>query len=301
MAAEGKLPKVLVTGACGQVGADLIPLLTPDLQVLAGDLALVDSLGYDCPCVQLDITDPGTVCQTVTDWRPDVIVNLVALTNVDQCEREPQLARRVNVDGVENLLMVLPAGGHFIQISTDYIFDGAAGPYRETDPPNPINQYGLTKLAAEELLIGGTMDWTVIRTNVVFGASIHTGASFLKWVVDSLRCGQSIKVVDDQWNNPTWTVGLAEMIRQAIETRLTGVYNYAGSDYLNRLDFARLIARSFGLAEDLITPISTASLRQIAARPLRGGLVTDRTVAATGIRAYSLPTALATIRAQGIL
>lgn len=294
--------KVLITGAFGQVGADLVPELEADFNVLATDLQINNNLGYQCETLALDITIEMDIRRKIESWYPDIIINLASLTNVDGCERERELAWQINAGGVRNLIdAVTGMNVYFIQISTDYIFDGMAGPYVETDTPNPINHYGQTKLEGEQFLLNSSLDWAIIRTNVVFGAAAHTGASFLKWVVDSLHAEKRINIVSDQWNNPTWTVGIAETIRNFIDGRITGIYNYGGADYLNRLEFAQMIASIYDLNQELLSPIDTASLNQIAPRPLCGGLVNDRIETLSGIKCYTVRTAVERIRAQGTI
>jgi len=294
--------KILVTGAFGQVGADLMPALFPEYEALATDLRINHDLVYNCESVILNITSLTDIRKIINSWNPAIIVNLASMTNVDGCERDRDLAWQINAGGVGNLIEVASGRDiHFIQISTDYIFDGTEGPYSETDLPNPINHYGQSKLDGEKLLVGSPLDWAIIRTNVVFGASVHTGASFLKWVVDSLRAGKRINIVQDQWNNPTWTVGIVETIRKFIDNRITGIYNYGGADYLNRLEFAQLIANAYGLDQELLSPIDTAVLNQLASRPLKGGLVNDRIETMPGIKCYTVRTAVERIRAQGTI
>ncbi len=294
--------KILVTGAFGQVGADLVPALLPEYEVLATDLQINPNLDYTCESATLSITSQIDVRKIINDWKPDIIVNLASLTNVDDCERDKDLAWQINAGGVGNLIEAARGKDiHIIQISTDYVFDGKEGPYLETDQPNPINHYGQSKLDGERLLLNSTLDWTIIRTNVVFGASVHTGASFLKWIVDSLRAGKRINIVDDQWNNPTWTMGLAETIRKFIDDRITGIYNYGGADYLNRLEFAQLIANAYNLNQELLSPIDTAALNQLASRPLKGGLVNNRIETIPGITCYTVDEAIDQIRNQGTI
>ena len=133
----------------------------------------------------------------VSAISPDIIINLAALTNVDLCESNPDLAHAINFQGVKNLVNVFK--GPIIHLSTDYVFDGKLGQYKENDITNPINVYGVTKFKAEKILLEKSKESLVIRTNVLYDYQSQSKASFLNWVVDSLNRGEKIKVVDDQF------------------------------------------------------------------------------------------------------
>ena len=205
-------------------------------------------------------------------FQPDVVLNLAAMTSVDRCEVNPEVAEKINSGGVQNFLEVF--GGMFIQISSDYVFNGKAGPYDEEDIPDPINVYGRTKLDSDKFVMQYQNSWCIVRTNVVFDYSQHSEASFMKWVIDSLQNDKQIRVVHDQWNNPTWTYALADILGVIVEKESVGLYHYGGAEQINRLEFAKTIAKVFHLDDSLITPITTESLNQIAPRPLKCGLKT---------------------------
>ena len=219
-----------------------------------------------------------------------MIVHLAAMTDVDGCEQHPELAFDVNVHGTEHLLNNF--SGRFIYISTDYVFDGSDGPYTEKDEVNPISVYGRTKLYGEDLVQKSDANWVILRSNVVFSFQERTKASFMDWVVDSLKNRHSITVVDDQWNNPTWTVDLARIISRIMDHEFQGLYHYGGRDLLNRFAFADMIAETFKLDRTLIEPIDTASLNQLAKRPLKSGLNPEKIEIDLGVEALPLQKAL---------
>lgn len=223
--------------------------------------------------IPLDITGQSSIKRIVENEEPDTILHLAALTNVDHCELNPELAYQVNVKAVETL-SACAADCHFIHISSDYVFDGKNGPYSESDRVNPINVYGQNKLESERIVENHYGKWTILRTNVVFDYTKNTTASFVKWVVDSLTENKPVCVVNDQWNNPTWTVSMARALRLVVEQDAGGLFNYSGRDWLHRLDFALMIADIFHLDKDLISPITTSELNQAAKRPLKSGLIT---------------------------
>ncbi|RMF07025.1 MAG: dTDP-4-dehydrorhamnose reductase [Candidatus Neomarinimicrobiota bacterium] len=260
-------PKVLITGAAGQLGRAVMTRFPKRYSCLGTDVANTRS-----GIVYMDITSRSSIQGVVNQFRPDVILNLAAMTHVDRCEEQPQLAQRINTEAVQNLLDCF--SGYFIHISTDYVFDGRSGPYSEGDPTHPINVYGQTKCASEHIVLDSGNPALVVRTNVVFDY-LPTQASFMTFVIDSLRQGKSIRIVDDQWNNPTWTVDLAAALERMLQQGHQGLIHYGGADYLDRYSFAHLIADVFDLNPALIHRIKTEDLHQPAPRPRKGGLKTD--------------------------
>tara|TARA_B100000508_G_C11392228_1_gene243982 strand:- start:84 stop:872 length:789 start_codon:yes stop_codon:yes gene_type:complete len=226
--------------------------------------------------IRLNIQNQVYLKEVIESTFPDLIINLAAMTHVDGCELNPELAREINIAGVQHLCDTF--NGKIIHMSTDYVFDGKNGPYSEDDLVCPISVYGETKLASERILLNHDPDHLVIRGNVLYDESPFTKASFLNWVVNSLRDNQEIRVVDDQFNNPTWTGSMADIIELCIQNGVSGVFHWGDSDHLNRFDFAKMIAEKYELKSSLIKPISTEELGQVAQRPLKSGLVTDKLV-----------------------
>ena len=284
------MKNILITGVYGQLGEACIKHLKLHFNIISAGRHTSDD------GVQMDITDAATTEKVVAEIRPDLILNLAAMTNVDGCETNPKMAEAINVCGVKNLCKNFE--GHFIQISTDYVFDGTDGPYGEDDETNPISVYGKTKLVADEWLTENHPKSTILRANVVYGYTKRTKASFVKWVVDSLTEVKPIRVVNDQWNNPTWTESIATVIKVLIEKEALGLYHYGDKEYMNRYEFAQLIAKVFDLDASLISPISTAELNQPAPRPLKSGLKTEKIESALGIVPNSVETCLQEIRKQ---
>jgi len=293
--------RILITGAFGQLGEAVSQELQPHFDLLATDIIIPNEYSYYCPVQDLDIVDRKRVYEVINKYDPDIIVNLAAYTNVDGCENKRELAWNVNVKGTQHLLEVVRVKKiKFIQISSDYIFDGQNGPYDELAIPNPINYYGRTKLGAENAVRGSVNPWVILRTNVLYGASSISKASFVNWVVRSLNEGIHIRVVHDQWGNPTWTGGLAEAIKMAIILNVQGIFNYGGAEFLSRFEFAKKIANVFGLDVSLITSISTEELNQKAQRPIKSGLITDKIEDVMGLRTYEVDYCLRKVR-EGII
>jgi len=262
------MKKVLITGASGQLGASL---QLNDYDVMRTDIIKQDDQ-YNFTI--LDITNEKQVKDLLEEEKPNVIVHLAAMTNVDGCERNPEQAQLINVQGTENLLNYFD--GKFIFISSDYVFDGEGGPYSEEDDVNPINVYGKTKLEGEANVRRLSNDWIILRTNVVWNIGGNFKASFADWVVDELQNNRHIRIVEDQWNNPAWTVDLGNVIESLIKHDAKGLYHHGSSHVINRYDFACMIANVYELNSSLIEPITTKELNQTAQRPLKCGLITKK-------------------------
>lgn len=295
------LKRVLITGALGQLGNAVTIELQPHFKVCATGRFLPENKFSLCEYRELDITKKKNVNDCIQSFSPDVVVHLACITDVDGCEINREQAWITNVIGTENILNALRgSGAKIVFISSDYVFDGTEGPYSEEDIPSPINYYGKTKLAAENLIRGSLQPWVIIRTNVLFGNSLGKYSNFMNWIIDSLSNGKQINVVDDQINNPSWTVGLAEAIKFSIIIDIQQILNYGGAEFMSRSEFAYTIARFFDLERNLIVPVKTHDLRQVAPRPLNSGLSTVKIQELLGIRTYGLDYCLRKIR-KGIV
>ena len=262
------MKKILITGSTGQLGNTLGKVFKSRYDLVFTSRTKPNkNTNYF-----LDITNLLLVKDMVSAISPDIIINLAALTNVDLCESNPDLAHAINFHGVKNLVNVYK--GPIIHLSTDYVFDGKLGQYKENDITNPINVYGVSKYKAEKILLEESKESLVIRTNVLYDYQSKAKSSFLNWVVDSLKRGEKIKVVDDQFNNPTWTDSISVVIDRAIKADLNGLIHWGDLDWISRYDFANKIANKFNLQSNLIEPIKTEELNQVAPRPLNGGLDT---------------------------
>ncbi|MDA3859781.1 MAG: dTDP-4-dehydrorhamnose reductase [Melioribacteraceae bacterium] len=267
--------RILIIGSNGMLGQSLTThfMFKKDVELTCAsfeDESFYDNVAY----AKIDISSSKEVKNLIKNFCPDAIINSAAYTNVDGCETEKELSWSINVTGVENIVKYArTCDAHFIHISSDYIFDGEAGPYSEDEKPNPISHYGKEKLAAENVIKAGRVKHTIVRTNVLYGATQFGRPDFVKWVYNSLSEKKKIKIVKDQINNPTYIDDLSSAISKIIEFGKEGVYNIGGADTLTRLDFTYKIADYFELDKTLITPIVTSDLNQPAPRPLNSGLI----------------------------
>lgn len=294
--------RVLITGANGLVGQKLVEVFSKDrsfdLLICARQPAPYNasaSFGY----LSLDITQRGAVKELVWNFSPDYIINAAAFTDVDGCEREKELSWKANVTAVENLVAAARlVEACIVQISTDYIFDGKAGPYDETALPNPLNYYGREKLAAENAVRASGENWLIIRTNVVYGVAPRVKKNFALWLAQELKKQRHVNVVSDQYGNPTLADDLARGIYELVRRNKRGVYHIAGADYLSRYEFALKLAEVFGYDKSLITPIKTADLNQLAVRPLQSGLITVKAQAELGMNFLGVEESLRIFKEQ---
>jgi dTDP-4-dehydrorhamnose reductase len=272
--------RVLVTGASGMLGADLVP-------VLAG-------AGYQVfarPKADLDVTRHADVTRAFRDALPEIVVNCAAFTKVDACESDP-LAFEVNHRGVENLAAECRSReARFVQISTDFVFDGRKStPYVEDDPPAPLSAYGRSKLAGEEAA-RGVPSALVVRASWLFGLA---GWNFVEAILKQIESGKSpLTVVDDQRGRPTSTMDLSAALLALLDRNAAGTFHFANRGEVSWFEFAREIAaRVPGTAPDLL-PIDSTSLARPARRPAYSVLDTGKYERETGlpIRHFRAPLA----------
>ncbi|MDA0378995.1 MAG: dTDP-4-dehydrorhamnose reductase [Bacteroidetes bacterium] len=285
--------RVLITGANGMLGQELVRQMgrKPEYDVLAtGRDAAPRFSGGSCGYTHLDIADPAAVERLFADFAPDVVINCAAMTQVDACESDRDTCWQINAVAVETLAACCRQhGARLMQISTDFIFDGKDGPYREDARPAPLSYYGRSKLAGENYARGaGTDRWAIIRTVLVFGNTSDTRSHFVSWVNRELSAGRTIRVVTDQWRTPTWTVDLADAVERVVRFRKSGVYHVSGRDFMSVNEFAHVIAETAGLDTTLIQPADSSSFSQPAERPARSGFIILKAETELGFRPHPI-------------
>ncbi len=267
--------KLLITGASGLYGSKLAQLaLARGIEVYSSD---IQSLSVFGEFVKLDISGKTQVDESFKAIKPDVVVHAATLTDVDKCETNKELAWKINVEGTKNIVEAAhDAGSFLIYISTDYVFSGEKGLYKETDKPDPINYYGVTKLKAEEI-VQTQAEYFIARPSVIYGSTPAAGkVNFALWLIETLRKGERVKIVTDQWNTPTLNTNLAEMTLEVVERQLTGIYHLCGATRVSRLEFATSIANAFGLDPSLIDPVLSSQFTWPAKRPMDSSLDTSK-------------------------
>lgn len=276
--------RILLTGANGLLGQKFVRLCAdqPGVELLATARgperigAALNASNVDYRSV--DIESPADWENALHDFRPDVVLHAAAMTQVDECEKESVVCQRLNVDAVRlGAECSSRHGAHFVLLSTDFVFDGAHGPYDETAMPNPLSVYGRSKYDAEQIVQSLPTPWSIVRTVLVVGQVEGLSRSnIVLWASNSLRAGKSLPVVVDQWRSPTFAEDLARGCLAVAQRRAQGIYHISGGETLSVFDFVVRIARVFQLDASLIQPVSTESLAQLAQRPARTGFILDK-------------------------
>ena len=294
---------ILVTGSNGLLGQKLVELLTqqPDKKVIAtarGENRLPFKEGYDY--FSMDITKPEEVASVIQKTMPDVIVHGAAMTNVDQCEFEKETCWAQNVKAVEYIVEACRKHDIFLcHVSTDFIFDGAAGPYTEEGEANPLSFYGWSKYAAEKVVQHSGIRWAIARTVLVYGIAFDMSRSnIILWVKKSLEEGKNIKVVTDQWRTPTLAEDLAMGCFLIADKEAEGVFNISGKDLLTPYEMAMMTADYFGLDKGLIAEADSSNFTQPAKRPARTGFVLDKSNEILGYNPHTFKEGIAILASQ---
>jgi len=231
----------------------------------------------DMEYFQIDLSNRSQTQQFLNSIKPDLIINAAAYTDVDKSEEERELCWNTNVRGVENITESSMAGkAILVHISTDYVFDGEAPPYREVDRPNPRGNYARSKMASENIVKSSKFEYLIIRSQVLYGTGKNLSLNFVTWVIDQLVKGNKIRVVSDQVGKPTYVPDVSEAIFKLLEIKSYGLFHVSGTESITRYDFALKIARTFGLQKELIDSIATSELKQAAPRPLNSSFVLDK-------------------------
>jgi dTDP-4-dehydrorhamnose reductase len=226
--------------------------------------------------VPLAVTDHAATAALIEASRADAIFFAAAYTHVDGCEDDPARAFAVNRDAPGAAARVAgQRGAAFVFYSTEYVFDGVAGPYAEDDPTRPVSVYGASKLEGERAVLAADPSAVVIRTTVVYGQDAQQ-KNFVYQLLKLGRGGSRMKVPADQRSSPTYVEDLAAASVALVDKRAHGVLHVAGAEVIDRYEFAREACRVFGLDPGFLDPVTTASLGQKAARPLAAGLRVDR-------------------------
>lgn len=284
--------KILITGANGLLGQKLVSALGNSAHTILasgqGDcriLNLPENVSYR-PC---NVTNDEEVKQTWKDFQPDAVIHTAAMTNVDECELNPEKCQVQNVIATQNVLHACEmVGAQLIHLSTDFIFDGTSGPYSEMDKPNPISIYGQSKLDAETQVQKARCPWSIVRTVLVYGIAPGLSRSnIILWVKASLEQGKEIQVVDDQFRTPTLAEDLATGCILIAEKKAEGIFNISGKDFLTPHEMAIQTADFFSLNKELIKQATAATFTQPAKRPPRTGFDISKAVKELGYSPHS--------------
>lgn len=285
--------KILIIGGSGLVGQYLLREFR-ELGEVKGTFYNQKQDGL----TELDLAQAKKIEELIHGWQPQTILLAAALTNVDSCEEDETRSYQINVEAPREVARIVEEiNAQLVYFSTDYVFDGTAGPYREEATPNPINVYGRHKLAAENFIRGNVRRHLIIRTGGVYGWE-RAGKNFVLQLLHRLRARERAKVFTDQWGTPTYARDLAGTVRALIELGANGLFHVAGADFVSRLELGQAVVRTFDLESEFLEGVTSAEAVQKAKRPLRGGLRTEKLAATTGKSAPRLAESLAQMRSD---
>ncbi len=290
--------KILITGSSGLLGHELLRILSldKDKEVLAiYNNRKPEINASNIKTVKLDIQKTLFLEDLVIKYRPDTIVHAAAYTDVDGCEINRDRAWRTNVEATKSIVRSARiTRSHIIYVSTDYVFDGEKGMYREDDIPYPVNYYGMTKLLAEEHVRSSGVLYTIVRTSAIYGFG-GSKKSFAEFVIEKLRNNEKVSALEDQYVSPTYNKHLAKAIAEIIELKPLGIYHVAGPR-MSRYEFALRIADMLGYDKELIHPAKMGDIKNwIARRPRDSSLDISRAKNILKTRFYDIDNALTDI------
>ncbi len=268
------MERVLVTGSAGQLGSEVMKCFDSSSFEVHGTFnETVPNLRGNFH--KMDLLEGDEIKQTIGSIDPDVIIHCAAMTDVDKCQREPELAKAINQESTETISKIsTKIGSRLFYVSTDCVFDGKDGDYREGDPTNPIQVYGETKLGGEEAVSKLAKDsFCIVRTSVVFGPK---PGNFVSWVIDALQSGKEISVVGDQIVTPTYSVDLAEKIFRLVSGHENGIWNISCSDRMSRLEMACIISNTLRSEGHSINSAEMKDMEWSAKRPVDSSLNTEK-------------------------
>jgi dTDP-4-dehydrorhamnose reductase len=257
--------KFLVTGSAGLIGSQVVKDLVQQNHT-------VYSCYHDKKPLQgiptpLDLSDKNQIIQILQETKPDRIIHLAAMTGVDLCETEKELATIINTKSTETLARQA-AKQHifFLYVSTDYVFDGINGMKKEYDTTNPLGFYGKSKLEGELVLNKLASNWCIARTSTPFG--IHsTKKSFPLWVKENLEAKKEIPVLVDQFTSPTYVPNLSKMLIEITTRQITGILHVSGATRMSRYALAELVADKLHLDKNFLIPTKIDTMNWKAPRP----------------------------------
>jgi len=265
--------KFLVTGSAGLVGQQVVKDLSKSNQVFSCYNESKPEYGNS---VKMDLKNYEMVSSILTEIKPDVVIHLGAMTGVDLCEKEKTSASEINTKATEIIAKECSKLNSFlVYVSTDYVFDGNFGMYKEDDVANPLGFYGKSKLEGEKAVQNFSTNWCIARTSTPFG--LHpTKKSFPMWVIENLQKQKQIDVLIDQFTSPTYIPNLSRMLIEISERRITGIIHAAGASKISRYQMASMVSDKLNLDGTLLKQISMNKMKWVAQRPKDSSLDVSR-------------------------
>lgn len=298
------MKKILITGSNGLLGQKLVKLILEknefQLTATARGNNRISELYPNMHFVEMDVCERDSVMRVISEEKPDYVIHTAAMTQVDECETNREACDKLNVAAVEYVAEACKVNKcHLVHLSTDFIFDGKNGPYKEEDKANPVSYYGESKLKSENIVLEAGIPAAIVRTVLVYGI-VHemSRSNIILWVKNSLENGKAIKVVNDQWRSPTLAEDLAMGCYLICQKNATGIYNISGPDHLTPYDMAMATAGYFKLDKSLITEVDGSIFTQIAKRPPKTGFILDKARKDLGYKPHSFASGIEILARQ---
>ena len=285
--------KLLITGSNGLLGQKIVDLcLAKQIEFLATSSGA--NRNSKCPAhayEALDITDEQNIQTVLKGYAPTHVIHTAAMTNVDQCELNPEACDLVNRQAVLMLAKYCHLYQiHFQLLSTDFVFDGLAGPYTESDQPNPLSVYARSKVEGENIVqqLEG-LSYSIVRTIIVYGKGEQLSRSnLILWAKEALEKGNPLQIVDDQFRAPTWADDLAWACVRICELNQQGIFHIAGPETLSIYQIVERVAAFYGLPMQQVSKLSSSTLQQPAKRPPHTGFILDKARTVLGYNPHTL-------------
>ncbi len=293
-----KRKKILITGASSIIGEAISRIVSSEIE---SDIILLSNTPYNhnykswFRIYQLSALDKQSTKLICLKERPDVIINTAGLSDIEKCEKDKRLAWELNSNVVENLTRIAKIiDAHFITISSEQIFDGSKGLYSEEDKPNPINYFGKSKHAAENICRTQWNRYSILRTTMLYGYSSFNKIDFIRKIKTALKNGYFF-ASSEYYTNPVYADDLASIVCKLIEKEKFGIYNVGGADWLNQLQIARTVAEIFKLDMSRIIEAENNTHNQIKI-PKKAGLLTLKTEVELGFKFCTLQSGLESLK-----
>ncbi|MCL5021555.1 MAG: dTDP-4-dehydrorhamnose reductase [Bacteroidetes bacterium] len=288
--------KIMIAGARGLLGQKTVEVFKRESEY---DLIPCELTAGNEGVIELDITNRQKVAEAVGTFKPSVIINAAAFTDVDRAEVEKETAYKVNASAVEHLAEAANIfNAKLVHISTDYVFNGQKGNYAEDSLPDPLGYYGRSKLAGENLAKSRLDNLVILRTQVLYGFGKGIKKNFVLWVLDKLSSGDKFSVVTDQIGNPTLADELAFAVLKAVQKNAVGLYHVSGLEAMSRHEFAVKIAEVFGFDPSVISTTTSDTLNQKAKRPMNSSFICLKAQTELGINMPTVKDSLSLMKQQ---
>lgn len=297
---KNKEPKLLITGSSGLIGSRLVELWQPQFTLIGIDRHPLPS--NQIKNIQGDITDSEAITDIIQEIKPDYIVHLAAIADLEFCEKNKEVARKVNIQGTENLLKASKnLKIHYIYISTGFVFKGDQGNYKEDDLAEPQSYYAMTKYQGEELTKKLVNSWSIVRFNYPYRANFIAKTDCIRWMIPKFKNGEAITLVNDQYLKTAFVDKIGEVIAEVIRKKKSGIFHVADTSYGSWIDLARTVTEVFGFDANLIKEVSynkyLSQTKRVTA-PIDVSLNTEHTEKNLGIKMISLKQGLKEIKKQ---